>query len=152
MPAAADAFAGNALDTRWQVLRPVAAGLDVADGRLWLRPYAGQRNVVLQPAPAGPWTMTTAVDAGGAAGLVLWREDRPADLVTVASAGGARHLRIVSDGARPATFTGLRSEDGGDVGGGRRAVPGRRDGPAARGRRGARAARARPRWASRGST
>lgn len=113
-PAAADAFAGNALDTRWQVLRAVAAGLDVADGRLWLRPYAGLRNVVLQPAPAGPWTMTTAVDAGGAAGLVLWREDRPADVATVASAGGARHLRIVSDGARPATFTGLRSGDGGD--------------------------------------
>ena len=113
-PAASDAFAGNALDTRWRVLRPVAAGLDVADGRLRLRPYAGLRNVVAQPAPAGPWTMTTAVDAGGGAGLALWREDRPADVATVPSAGGAGHLRIVSDGARPATFTALRSEDGTD--------------------------------------
>ena len=116
-PAAADAFAGNALDTRWLVLHPVAAGLDVAGGRLWLRPYGGMRNVVLQPAPAGPWTMTTAVDVaapGDAAGLVLWREDRPADFTTLPAAGGARHLRIVSDGARPATFTALRSEDGTD--------------------------------------
>ena len=94
------------------MLRPVAAGLDVAGGRLRLRPYAGLRNVVVQPAPAGPWTMTTAVDAGGEAGLALWREDRPADVTTVPSAGGAGHLRIVSDGARPATFTALRSEDG----------------------------------------
>jgi hypothetical protein len=109
-PAASDAFAGNALDTRWEVVRPVAAGLEVAGGRLWLRPYPGVRNLVLQPAPAGPWTMTATVE--GDAALALRRPDRPEGLVTLPAAGGETRLRVVSDGGRPATFTALRSADG----------------------------------------
>jgi PKD repeat protein len=128
-PAWSDEFAGNGLDPRWQVRRPVPTGLDVHDGRLWLHPYAGElpaaaRNVVLQPAPAGPWTMTTAVDLaaldapGDRAGLVLWRGDGTGESATLLADGagaapsGTAHLRIVSSGTRPATFTALRSADG----------------------------------------
>ena len=128
-PAWSDEFAGNGLDPRWEVRRAVPTGLDVHGGRLWLRPYAGElphaaRNLVLQAAPAGPWTMTTAVDVaalttpGDQAGLVLWRGDAPGEFAklmfdrTGAGSSGTAHLRFVSSGARPPAFTALRSADG----------------------------------------
>ncbi len=86
----ADEFDGTALDdARWDVLRPAAEGLAVADGKLNLTLRNGDlisgtanaENVVLQEAPAGGWTATTklnvaAINAQGEqAGLVLWRNE-----------------------------------------------------------------------------
>ena len=71
----------------WQVRRPVPTGVDVHGGGPWLRPDAGElpgtaRNVLLDAAPAGAWTMTTAVDIaaldapGHEAGSAPWRGRR----------------------------------------------------------------------------
>ena len=90
-PATNDEFAGNALDPKWQVLRPRLTGLDVAGGNLRFTTYGGDmsggtasaRNVLLQPAPAGPWTATTRIDTaeltttGDQAGLLVWRSEAP---------------------------------------------------------------------------
>ena len=85
-----DEFDGTMLDdVRWDVLRPAAEGLAVADGKLNLALRNGDlisgtttaENVVLQDAPTGGWTATTklnvaAINAQGEqAGLVLWRQE-----------------------------------------------------------------------------
>ena len=66
-----DEFDGTALDTtRWNVLRPNAAGLSVAGGQLRLQALTGDlfgdrdtaQNVVLQTAPTGAWTATAQFD------------------------------------------------------------------------------------------
>jgi hypothetical protein len=66
-----DEFDGTALDaTRWNVLRPNAAGLSVAGGQLRLQALSGDlfgdrdtaQNVVLQTTPTGAWTATAQFD------------------------------------------------------------------------------------------
>ena len=66
-----DEFDGTALDsTRWNVLRPNAAGLSVAGGQLRLQALTGDlfgdrdtaQNVVLQNTPTGAWTATAQFD------------------------------------------------------------------------------------------
>lgn len=90
-PAGSDEFGGNALDPKWEILRPLPTGLDVSDGALRLRAYGGDmhsgnataRNVLLQPAPTGGWTATTKIDVrgltvtGDQVGLVVWRSEAP---------------------------------------------------------------------------
>ena len=76
--------------------------------------------------------MTTAVERRRGRARALARGP-PGGCHHAAVRGRRRHLRIVSDGARPATLhrAALRRRHG--LGAGRRTVPGRRDGPAARG-------------------
>jgi PKD repeat protein len=141
-PAASDEFAGNGLDPHWRTLRPVPTGLDVHDGSLWLRPYASTaadaRNAVVRPAPAGPWTLTTAVDVaaldapGDRAGIALVRGEAVAHAGFHRTGDGAHelvggdgaalpapgpvpdriHLRVASSGGPAATFTTSASIDG----------------------------------------
>ena len=86
-PAGSDEFGGNALDPKWEVLRPVPTTLDVSGGNLRLRALGGDmsgtnataRNVLLQPAPSGAWTIATKIDVsqltatGDQVGLIMWR-------------------------------------------------------------------------------
>ena len=89
-PATNDDFSGNALDTKWEILRPRLTGLDVAGGQVRLLPYGGDmhgttasvRNVLLQLAPAGPWKATAKLDTTGTttndqAGIIVWRGEAP---------------------------------------------------------------------------
>jgi PKD repeat protein len=90
-PVANDEFTGSALDPKWQVLRSVPSRLDVTGGMLRLGSMGGDmsggtasaRNVLLQNAPTGPWTMTTKIDVtqltatGDQVGLLLWRGEGP---------------------------------------------------------------------------
>jgi PKD repeat protein len=89
-PAASDDFTGTALDPKWQIRRPRLTGLDVSGGELRLLPYGGDmhgtnasvRNVLLQPAPTGPWKATAKLDISGTttndqAGIIVWRGEAP---------------------------------------------------------------------------
>jgi PKD repeat protein len=89
-PASNDEFSGNALDPKWQLLRPRLTGLDVSGGQLRLAPYGGDmhggtasvRNVLLQPAPVGVWKATTKFDTSNTgtndqAGILMWRGEAP---------------------------------------------------------------------------
>ncbi len=87
----ADEFTGNALDPKWEILRPRLTGLDLAGGALRLTSYGGDmhgtnasaRNVVLQPLPAGAVTASTKIDVSGLTapgdqvGMVVWRSESP---------------------------------------------------------------------------
>jgi PKD repeat protein len=87
----ADEFTGNALDPKWDILRPRLTGLNVAGGALRLTSYGGDmhgntasaRNVVLQTLPPGAATASTKIDvsnltaAGDQVGMVLWRSESP---------------------------------------------------------------------------
>jgi PKD repeat protein len=96
-PAQGDEFSGNALDPKWEVLRPSATALDVAGGNLRLTPFGGDmhgtnasvRNLLLQTMPSGAWTATTKIDVsqlatqGDQTGLVVWRGETPNNFAKV---------------------------------------------------------------------
>ena len=87
-----DEFDGTELDPKWDVLREVAEDPPVvADGSVTLPLRQGDfiandplaENVLLQDAPGGEWTATTALDIGDIngpgeqAGLVIWKSESP---------------------------------------------------------------------------
>jgi PKD repeat protein len=95
-PIQSDEFQGNALRSRWQVLRPMPTGLEVSGGALRLKPYGGDmhnttasvRNLLLQTMPGGAWTATLKVDVSqltntGQTGLVVWRGENPNNFAKV---------------------------------------------------------------------
>jgi PKD repeat protein len=96
-PVQSDDFNGNALDPKWEVLRPSATSLDVAGGNLRLTPFGGDmhgtnanvRNLLLQTMPSGAWTATTKIDVsqltsqGDQTGLVVWRGEAPNNFAKV---------------------------------------------------------------------
>jgi PKD repeat protein len=96
-PAQSDEFTGNALDPKWEVLRPSATALHVAGGSLRLTPFGGDmhgtnanvRNLLLQTMPGGAWTATTKIDVsqltstGDQTGLVVWRGENPNNFAKV---------------------------------------------------------------------
>jgi PKD repeat protein len=96
-PVQSDEFSGNALDPKWEVLRPSATSLDVAGGNLRLTPFGGDmhgtnasvRNLLLQTMPSAAWTATTKIDVsqltnqGDQTGLVVWRGEGPNNFAKV---------------------------------------------------------------------
>jgi PKD repeat protein len=88
---ASDEFNGNALDPKWELLRPRLTGLRVSDGHLRLQSYGGDmhggnasaRNIVLQPLGTAPVTASTRIDVSGLtatgdqAGMLVWRSESP---------------------------------------------------------------------------
>ena len=104
-----DAFSGARLDgCRWnRIVRYDGGGLDVSGGALHLelsggdilgRRNTGPANLVLQPAPAGAWTIETTMrvplrSGSEQAGLLAYRGDGDyVKLVAAAIAGGRVHL------------------------------------------------------------
>ena len=96
-PVQSDEFSGNALDPKWEVLRPSATALDVSGGNLRLTPFGGDmhgtnanvRNLLLQTMPSGAWTATAKIDVsqltatGDQTGLVVWRGEGPNNFAKV---------------------------------------------------------------------
>src|SRR5829696_841380 len=94
---ATDEFTGNALDPKWDVLRPRETGLNVSDGALRLTSYGGDmhggtasaRNVGLQPLPPGTATASTKVDVSqlttvnDQVGMLVWRSESPNNFAKV---------------------------------------------------------------------
>ena len=84
-----DEFEGPTLDPKWQILRENAAARSFVDGKLKLLVRSGDmiggtataQNVLLQPTPAGSWSVTTKLDvstltnSGEQAGLILWNKE-----------------------------------------------------------------------------
>src|SRR5690606_23977649 len=74
LTSATDEFDGNALDSKWTVVNPDAAGNQtVANGKLTTTLLSGDiggnfggssggKNTILQPAPSGAWVATTQMD------------------------------------------------------------------------------------------
>ena len=127
--AAADEFNGNALDPKWEVLRPRLTGVRVASGHLRLQSYGGDmhggnataRNVLLQPLPSGTATLTAKIDTseltatGDQVGLVAWRAENPSSFAKVV---------FNRRGATQYWFERSRSEGTGTTGGNSGAVNG----------------------------
>jgi len=102
--APSDEFDGGALDTcRWSgIVRHDPAGYTVGDGRLTLPAAHGDffaagpntnPNILLQPAPAGPWTMTTRMTFNPnenyeQAGLLVYGDDANYVKADLVHAGG----------------------------------------------------------------
>lgn len=99
-----DEFDGASLDPSvWEVVRPDGAALSMADGGLTIDALPGDlyggtntaKNLVLQPAPAEPWEVTTTIDFAPTsccqqAGLLLYTDDgNYASLAFSGRAGGA---------------------------------------------------------------
>jgi PKD repeat protein len=86
-----DEFNGDALDPKWQVLRPLPDARSFVDGALRIKVRDGDmigtdadaRNVLLQDAPSGSWQIQTKLDvstltnSGEQAGFVLWQSEGP---------------------------------------------------------------------------
>ena len=134
-PTTTDEFTGNALDPKWQILRPRPTGVDVAGGNLRLQSYSGDmsggnanaKNVLLQPAPTGPWNVTTKIDTanltatGDQAGLLVWRSEAPNHFAKVVyNRRSATQYWVERSNTRDGS-TGFPSNDNGN--GGLRAVP-----------------------------
>jgi cytochrome c len=112
-----DEFDGDGLDTcRWSgIVRHDPAGYTVADGKLTLPAAHGDffaagannnPNIVLQPAPSGPWTMTTRMTFNPnenyeQAGLLVYGDDANYVKADLVHAGGraVEFLREVADAA-----------------------------------------------------
>jgi Domain of Unknown Function (DUF1080)/Beta xylosidase C-terminal Concanavalin A-like domain len=101
--APSDAFSGPRLDgCRWnRIVRYDGGGLDVSGGALHLELTGGDpANLVLQRAPAGPWTIETTVrvplrSGSQQAGLLVHRDDGSrVELVAAAAPGGRVRLRL----------------------------------------------------------
>ncbi|MEV0826766.1 ThuA domain-containing protein [Nonomuraea rubra] len=114
-----DEFDGTALDTcRWSaIVRPDATAARVSDGKLQLdtttgdiygTTNSGPRNLILQPAPSGDWTLETKVDASALneqyqqGGLMVYTGDDDyvkLDFLTTNSAGStvARSIELRSE-------------------------------------------------------
>ncbi|MDA0638777.1 ThuA domain-containing protein, partial [Nonomuraea sp. MCN248] len=119
-----DEFDGTALDAcRWTaIVRPDATAVRVSDGKLELDTTTGDiygtdntgpKNLILQPAPSGDWTLETKVDASALneryqqGGLMVYTGDDDyvkLDFLTTNAAGSAAARSIE-----------LRSEVGGTV-------------------------------------
>lgn len=82
-----DTFDGSTLDSRWEVVNPLASALSVSDGALRITGQPGDtwqtnntaRNVVMLDVPAGDFTATADVSAAVAkvyqgAGLIAWSD------------------------------------------------------------------------------
>jgi len=92
-----DEFDGDALDEKWDVLRPNPDALSVADGSLNLTIRNGDmigdtataQNVLLQDAPEGDWTAATKLNRaeltneGEQAGLLVWEGEDPNNFVKI---------------------------------------------------------------------
>ena len=104
-----DAFSGVRLDgCRWsRIVRYDGGGLDVSGGALHLELTGSSvpANLVLQPAPAGAWTIETTVrvplrTASQEAGLLVHRDDHnQVKLVAAVAAGGRVRLALGSEAA-----------------------------------------------------
>ncbi|MFC7109164.1 DUF1349 domain-containing protein [Nonomuraea rubra] len=114
-----DEFDGTALDTcRWSaIVRPDATAARVGDGKLQLdtttgdiygTTNSGPKNLILQPAPSGDWTLETKVDASALneqyqqGGLMAYTGDDDyvkLDFLTTNSAGStvARSIELRSE-------------------------------------------------------
>jgi PKD repeat protein/glucose/arabinose dehydrogenase/type 1 glutamine amidotransferase len=107
-----DEFDGTELDAKWDVLREAAGGPQVADGSVTLPLLQGDfiandplaQNVLLQDAPGGEWTATTALDLSGIdengeqAGLVIWKSENPntfSKIVFIQSGAGNRQFEHI---------------------------------------------------------
>ena len=114
--APADAFTGARLDgCRWnRIVRYDGGGLHVGGGALHLELTGGDilgprntepANLVLQPAPAGAWTIETTVrvplrSGSQQAGLLAYRSDGDyVKLVAEAAAGGKVRFRLLGEAA-----------------------------------------------------
>ncbi|MET8867410.1 ThuA domain-containing protein [Nonomuraea sp. NPDC004580] len=123
-PAPDDEFDGTALDAcRWsEIVRPDPAALRVRDGKLELDTTTGDiygttnsdpKNLILQPAPDGDWTLETKLDASALneqyqqGGLMVYAGDD--DYVKL------DFLTTNAPGATVARAIELRSEVGGTV-------------------------------------
>jgi cytochrome c len=110
-----DEFTGSGLDTcRWSsIVRHDPAGYTVGDGKLTLPAAHGDffaagannnPNIVLQPAPSGPWTMTTRMTFNPnenyeQAGLLVYGDDANYVKADLVHSGGraVEFLREVAD-------------------------------------------------------
>ena len=96
-PVGSDDFDGNALDPKWELLRPVPTTQRVSGGALRITGLGGDmhggtasvRNLALQPTPSGPWTATTRINVtaltpgGGQTGLLVWQSESPNNFAKV---------------------------------------------------------------------
>ena len=121
-----DEFDGSTLDdARWDVLRPVPAGLNVAGGKLnielsntdLISGTATAQNLALQDAPAGGWTATTkfniaSIDTNGEqAGLALWKSEGPPNANNVFAK--ATFIQVSSGEAGTRRFESIWTDGGG---------------------------------------
>jgi PKD repeat protein len=94
---ATDDFNGNALDPKWEILRPRLTGIRFGGGHLRLQSYGGDmhggnasaRNVLLQPLPETAATVSTKIDVSGLTatgdqvGLIAWRAENPSSFAKI---------------------------------------------------------------------
>ena len=119
-----DEFDGTSLNTcRWsQIVRHEPGGYSVADGKLTLPAAHGDffgneaannnPNILLQPAPSGPWTMTTRLtfdpdENYEQAGLLVYGDDQNYVKADYVHSGGRGLEFLRESGGTPAGFGGF---------------------------------------------